>query len=459
MPSISSDARFLGVDLKALWLELRQSWQQLNQSPMVSWLTPEPPVRLLQADGRQSVWRGSEGAGSAAAQSVGGTSFIAIELPQERVLQRSLNVPAAMSAADLARAIALEARTSSPFAMHDLVWGCRVHAFRRGICQVDMALASKRQVAQYLTEQADRFKAVAVPEIWVLSSHGLPLVLQGFGEGVRHAFAVRRRRLGYGLLALALALGMALAATPTLQLRARALEAVAQYEALAARVAPVVRQREQLLQSAEHMNALAELLTERMEPLRVLEKLTEVLPDDTALQSFRLQGTKVTLGGLTSNTASLLQLLGEQPGLREVRSPSAATRAGLSGKENFSIELNLDPALFGVPKAAAASLAALQEPALPAEAVLSPGSLQDAASVSLPVSAAISGATPAPVVSPPAVPVAPSAKPAAAASGRATFGGGAVFGGSPARPAGNAVPPASAPLPTTSSTPAAKAAP
>lgn len=452
MPFISSDALFLGVDLKALWLELRQSWQQLHQSPVLSWLTPDAPVLLLQADGGQSLWRGDTRFSTKADAS--STSFIAIELPPERVLQRSLAMPAAMSAVDLAHAAALEARTFSPFAAHDLVWGYRAHAPRRGHCQVDIVLASRRQIAQYLTEQTDRLKGFAVPEIWVLAQNARPVVLAGFGETARHAFTARRRRLGYGLLALALALVAAMAITPTLQLRLRALQAVAAYDSLAARTAPVVRQRELLLQSAEHMNGLAELLADRMEPLRVLEKLTQVLPDDTALQSFKLQGTKVMLGGLTSNTAALLQLLGQQAGLREVRSPAAATRMGASGKESFSIELMLDPEVFGVPKVPAASLVPL--PArTPASAVSPAPAPSAAASFSTTAPAAPLATAPAAGAAP--LPPSAAPPPAPGASGRATFGGGAVFGGSPTRPPASTA--AAAPAPASSSPPATRPVP
>ena len=444
MPSISSDARFLGVDLKALWLELRQSWQQLHQSPVLSWLTPDAPVLLLQADGGQSLWRGDAKFSTGAVDSKAG--FIAIELPPERVLQRSLAMPAAMSAADLAHAAALEARTFSPFAAHDLVWGYRAQAPRRGTCQVEIVLASQRQIAQYLTDQTDRLKGLAAPEIWVLAQNARPLVLNGFGEMARQAFAARRRRLGYSLLALALVLLAAMAITPTLQLRSRALQAVAAYDSLAARTAPVVRQRELLLQSAEHMNELAELLADRIEPLRVLEKLTQVLPDDTALQSFKLQGAKVTLGGLTSNTSSLLQLLGEQAGLREVRAPTAAMRMGASNKESFSIEFTLDPEVFGVPKVPAASVAALAPGPAPATNTTPPPAATAApAGGVIPAAATTPASVAAPV--PPPVPAASSAAPGA--SGRATSGGGAVFGGSapPAKAAPPSPPPAARPVP------------
>lgn len=60
-----------------------------------------------------------------------------------------------------------------------------------------------------------------------------------------------------------------------------------------------MRQREQLLASVEALNALAELTHGRIEPLLVMDKLTQVLPDDTALQSFKIQGTKLSFSGLT----------------------------------------------------------------------------------------------------------------------------------------------------------------
>lgn len=445
MPSISSDARFLGVDLKSFWLELRQSWQQLCQSPVLSWLTPDAPVLLLQADGGRSIWRGDACSGESAAASDAG--FVAVELPEARILQRSLSVPAAMSATDLAHATALEARTASPFAANDLVWGYRAQAPLRGSCKVEIVIASRRQIAQYLTEQADRFKGLSVPEVWALTQGSGPLVLNGFGEAARHAFAARRRRVGYGLLALALALLVAMAITPTLQLRARALQAVAAYGSLAARTAPVVRQRELLLQSAEHLNGLAELLADRMEPLRVLEKLTQVLPDDTALQSFKLQGAKLTLSGLTSNTASLLQLLGEQPGLRDVRSPSAATRMGASGKENFSVELMLDPEVFGVPKVPAARLVPYVETVSAASLAPSPSGAADLA-FPAPGSISPSVTVPAPeaLSSSAALPAKPVAG-AASSSGRAAPGRSPVFGSSRTRPVTSNAPPAPSSLP------------
>ncbi len=117
MPLISSDARFLGVDLALLWRDMREPWRNVHQWPLLAWLTPQPPVLLRQADGRQSVWVGGKQIDSRTVP-----QFTAVELPDDYVLRRPLRMPA-MAHDDALAAMALEARSSSPFDAADMVWG------------------------------------------------------------------------------------------------------------------------------------------------------------------------------------------------------------------------------------------------------------------------------------------------------------------------------------------------
>ena len=78
MPLISSDARFLGVDLALLWRDMREPWRNVYQWPVFAWLTPQPMVLLHQADGRQSVWEGGKKVLARATP-----QFTAVELPEE----------------------------------------------------------------------------------------------------------------------------------------------------------------------------------------------------------------------------------------------------------------------------------------------------------------------------------------------------------------------------------------
>lgn len=388
MSSISSKSRFLGVDFRELWREVRRAWQGAHQWPVFAWLTPAAPVRLLQADGAESLWIGDveqlRGASSRH------TQFFALELPEHNVLRRQLTVPV-MGEADTSSAIALEARSVSPFAAQDLAWGYRAEAPRDDARGVNLVLASRKQVGAYIAAQSTRLNGVLTPEIWVRSAEGAPIVLSGYGDNLRTAFAQRWRRVGYGLLVLFALLCVSIAITPTAQLRLRAIEAARSYDALAQRTAPLAKQREALLGSVEQMDALAEALADRIEPLRILNQLTKVLPDDTSIQSFKLQGVKLTIGGLTANASTLMQLLGEQPGLREVRAPSAATRVSGALKESYVIEVTLDPQFYGVVSAAEPQVSA-KPPGAPL--VKPEGSAASAsAAVTSPTDASMSGVT------------------------------------------------------------------
>ncbi len=416
MSSIQSDTRFLGVDFHALWRDVCEAWAGLQDVPPFAWFTPEASVRLFQADGGESLWRG--GVRVSNGVKVGSVDFNALELPDELVLRRTMTMPA-MSESDIASAASLQARAISPFVEHDLIWGYCALPQPEGHSQVELVLASSRQVAQFLQEQAGRF-GDCVPEVWATTVHqGLPIVLAGYGEGAREAKGLRGRRFRYGLLVLALVFGGGIAITPTLQLRARAIEAVGAYDSVVLRTPTLVKERELLMQSAEKLGVLSELLAGRIEPLRVLDRLTKILPDDTALQAFTLKGQKVTLNGLTSNASSVMQILGEQSGVRDVRAPNPATRVGgVNSKENFVIEFVVDPQEFGV----ATTQGATPISAVPTASAASTASAVTAAplqAASAPVAAASAPQTVAP-----GAPVAVKTTPAASGVLVPVFGGG-----------------------------------
>lgn len=176
MPSISSDARFLGVDLALLWRDMREPWRNVHQWPVLSWLTPQPPVLLLQADGKQSVWEGGRQVTSRAIP-----RFKAVELPDDLVLRRPVQLPA-MAAEDALAAMALEARSNSPFDVADMVWGYTLQT-RKGHSaqQGELVMASRKQIAQHLSAvQSNSLGHAtdwAAAEVWVLTSDGQPVVL------------------------------------------------------------------------------------------------------------------------------------------------------------------------------------------------------------------------------------------------------------------------------------------
>lgn len=54
---------------------------------------------------------------------------------------------------------------------------------------------------------------------------------------------------------------------------------------------------------------VSEAVSGGVDPLTVLDLLTQALPDDTSLLNLQLQGLKVTMAGQTTNAAALMQHL------------------------------------------------------------------------------------------------------------------------------------------------------
>lgn len=383
MSPTASPPRFFGLDTHRLRDFFAQAWAELRDGPILDWFTPAQRVRWTRASGAHELWlaRGSRLAPAKAGGASASAPFVAIEVPDAIVLRRYTTLPDLAQAA-AAQAIALDATTHSPFPAEELVWGARStpSAQRRGWQDVEIVLASRRLIQQHLSAQTGA-AVLDNCEAWCLSERAAgPVVLTGFAEQRRQRAQRRGRNLNLVLMAGVLVLLAAIAVTPSLQLRARALAALQDYERQARQAAPALAQREALVRSEEQLAELRTILSEQVDPLQVMDLLTRALPDDSSLLAVQLQGLKVTLTGQTANAAALLERLGNEPGLREVRAPTAATRPPGANKDTFTIEAQIDPAAFQRPAAAnpaeAAGEAAAQRPALaassPASAASSP---------------------------------------------------------------------------------------
>ncbi len=391
------EARLFGLDLSAVWEELRRPWRDMARWPLMHWLTPELPVRLQHADASTSLWRGDRRLGQSPSARETQTRFTAVELPEDLVLRRSLTLPA-LPQADVAAAVALDLHSVSPFPPHDMAWGFRALKTAAQRLDVEAVLASRKQIDAHLATTAAT-PGTSPPEVWALASSGSPILLSGFGESRRQGVAQRWRRMGLALLLLALVLACAIAATPTLQLRIRAIEAVESFDAVHTRTVKLTREREALVKAADRLKVLATVVDGQTLPLPVLDQLTRMLPDNTFLQSLKVEGRKIAITGQTVDAATLMQQLGTVPGVQDVRAPAAAVRQPGATHETFQIEftLNADRAAAGAPEAAASAASA------PAASASSPVSAASAAAASAPASAARPASTP----------ISPSSKPAA----------------------------------------------
>lgn len=348
MPSIapvSRDLRLFGIDLRVCWAAILRPWQGFCEWPVVAWMTPVPCVLVVRAGAPDAYWRGARA--QVDQKPVTPPDTVAVALPDAIVLRRELVLPAAASS-ELLPALALQVQGLNPFQPADLAWGWRRSYGADGTVRADIALASRRQVQAHLEILRPRTGDGPSPEVWVCPDAGAPIVLPGFGEARRERAERRLRRMCGVLLALALLLAALIALTPSLQLWFSAADASRQHAELVRQARPVLAQRESLVQANEALANLSNILQRRIDPLRVLDLLTRELPDGTALQSLRIHSETVTISGVTNDAASLMQRLGQMPGLRDVRAPAPATRQAGATFETFTISFHLDPATLAV---------------------------------------------------------------------------------------------------------------
>ena len=320
---------------------------QRSRTPLLDAWTPAVAVRVLRVDGSWAVWRdGARWQPVAAGTPVGdGSMPVAVEYPEDRWLCRSLTMPD-MTFAEVAAAASLDATTASPFQANDLAWGFHGVELGHGPLQVDIALASRKQIDAYLDGLRDQLPSSRSAEVWAVGDAAAPLLFQGYGAATRSRQQAQRRGWLWALLALAWVGLLAVAVTPTAQLRLRAIEAVTAYDRLYQRTAPLVSRREWLTRATDQLRALDGVTADRVRAAEVLSLLTRALPDDTALLGLQITGAKISITGQTGNAAELMQKLSAQPGLRDVKAPSAANRPLGANKESFVIELELAPDAF-----------------------------------------------------------------------------------------------------------------
>jgi general secretion pathway protein L len=438
MASSPPVSRRLDFDIRTTWRQVISAVRGAQRWPLFKWLTPDVPVRVLRADGSEAVWLGEAAStGKAGARRAG--AFVAVELREDIVLRRRLLVPA-MQDTDVASAAELDAKGATPFPLADLVWGFCRRQSKSGAVDVEIAMASRKQVEQHLAETAPALGKLGPPEVWAISSHGAPIVFAGFGESRRTSNAASWRRLGYGLLLTAAILLAAMALTPVAQLRMRSIEATVAFQSLQSQSASVVQQRESLVKTSAKLNTLSALLADTIDPLAAMDFLTRVLPDDTALLSLQMQGQKVNISGHTNDAAALMQNLSKQVGLRDVKAPGVAMRPPGATKDSFNIEFMLDPKVYETPAAAASDSAASEgdvarQSAAPSSSTPSPApvvapSPLPSANSAQPVPPAAAAIAPAPPTTP-AAPAAPRA-----GGGGPSLGGRATISSAPAAPAG-----------------------
>ncbi len=101
---------------------------------------------------------------------------------------------------------------------------------------------------------------------------------------------------------------------------------------------------------------LAELRRERVSPLRLLDAITRLLPDQVWLESLQLHGRTVAIEGIAEDTAVLARLFERSPDFTDLRFTAPAVRVVPAGSETrpmvrFALRVEAGGALLLAPAA------------------------------------------------------------------------------------------------------------
>jgi general secretion pathway protein L len=373
MPLTHDNSRLFGLDLSQWPRQWRAAGRLLAGLPVLAQLAPAVRVALRQADGRVTYWRITRGVATPDADDApaGGATVSALELAPDRVLERRLALPP-LADADLAQAVQLNVASGSPFPAGQTVYGYAAPA-EKGYVEVAITSRSQADLAQIEARAAGwQLGGAGDPEIWVIPSdanrNGVirPIVIRGYGEGARARLAARGFGQHLALLAMGLVLLATLLATPTAFTRARAHQAAAAQAALQREASAQIAAREALMAQVERMQALRDAIGRQIALPPALDMLSRTVPDGAWLTSLRSEGAKLTLNGNADDAAALVQKLAQQPGVSDARLASPATRMTGASKENFIIELQLDPERYGLVQKPADATAGPTSAAAPA---------------------------------------------------------------------------------------------
>jgi general secretion pathway protein L len=262
-------------------------------------------------------------------------------------LWHSLTLPK-LSADEALSATELEVKSLNPFSPEDLVWSHTALVATSGVSKVQIVIASRKIVAQHITSLES---TSTNHEVWVkLPESPNCIVLDGFGEKIRRQRSARWRILNFCLVFLLMVTGFSAALTPSAQLYFRSTQAAKAYEQLRSVAAPAMQQRELLVKLDGQVTALRGQLARSIKPELVLLRITQILNDDTYVTQIQTRDNKILLTGQTPNTAALMQQLGTQAGVTDVRAPTAAVKQRGSERETFNIEFTLDPSSLMPPQ-------------------------------------------------------------------------------------------------------------
>ena len=261
-------------------------------------------------------------------------------LASDRALHRALTIPR-VPESDLRRAVAREIERYTPFRADQVYLFFTLDQQKSDdrTMAVAIAIAPRRfvdPVVDGLVAAGAGRRAIRIGIVGIdsaLDAEGSPVAPAASGEAL-----ALPRPLGWALGAVAV-LALTAIAAPTVRLalaRAPLAERAAATQAQAEEVRRLLGQVERMSQG---LDTIVKAKAEAPSVVRVLDRITALLPDDTYLDQFNVVGREIEIEGTTRASAALVRLLESTPMFEKVSYVAPVTRDPVTGAERFHFSI------------------------------------------------------------------------------------------------------------------------
>lgn len=319
------DMRNVGKHFNAAWRELLWAYD----SPIRSHL--DEPVNLRTPSGGRCYQAGQPCAESK-------TNCVAVLLPDDLVLTRSLRLPVAVEA-DLESVLVLEVNSNSPFAASDTGFGWTLVARDEQFLHLVLVIVSMSSAMTHIGHEYDSHDAQA-QEAWV-EVDGRMIVVRGFGEG-RREDCYRRRMLKVTSMLAGAAIVLLMIAGIGAGFKKLELENLEAMATVAERDAQQATTLRTALNIANETTGEVGEVT-RLYPSPHLEfaRLSKLIGDDAYIERLSINGKEIDLRGRAADAAGIMQLLTKQPEYAAVTAASAIRKLSGTNVEQFHLKIQL----------------------------------------------------------------------------------------------------------------------
>jgi len=262
-------------------------------------------------------------------------------LPADKVLQRTLTLPLAAEE-NLREVLGFEMDRHTPFAAHQVYYDFSVtgRQFATNTITLELIVSPRKVVDEFLEKMTQLGLSPDAITTWDQNSELVPVNLLSTTMRPSRPFTAPRPNTVLASMCVLLFI-VALVLPPILN---KNRVAQLEQEILAAESAG--QSGLELRRDVDRITKTSEFLTKKklssVMVLQILDEVTRVLPDNTWLIRFDVNGSEIQLQGQSTAASELIRLLESSPLFQEAQFRSSVVQIPRSDRERFHVSMRLE---------------------------------------------------------------------------------------------------------------------